>query len=57
MRIETVRITADWLKRSDFGVNHYLSLVPRDAGDPKPPAIPETGFGLLSIQQDRSMLE
>ena len=41
MRIETVRITADWLKRSDFGVNHYLSLVPRDAGDPKPPAIPE----------------
>lgn len=39
MRIETLRIVGDWLARDDYGVNAYLTQVPRDAGDPVPPQI------------------
>lgn len=39
MRLETVRMVADWLQNTSFGVNNYLATVPRDAGDPVPPLI------------------
>lgn len=53
MRIETVRMTTDWLKNTSFGLNHYIPLVPRDGGDPAPPPIadwtPETGPATVAI--------
>jgi hypothetical protein len=40
MRIETCRILADWLLQPEpIGINHWIPLVPRDAGDAQPPLI------------------
>lgn len=39
MFLEPVRIVADWLADATNGVNALLARVPRDAGDPVPPAV------------------
>lgn len=39
MRLETVRIIAEWLQDATNGVNTKLASVPRDEGDPVPPSI------------------
>lgn len=39
MRLETVRIVADWLTHATLGVNAQLPNVPRDEGDPEPPEL------------------
>ena len=39
MLVEPIRIVADWLKRTDYGVNAMLPLVKRDAGDPVTPQV------------------
>lgn len=36
MRVEVVRIIADWLADATYGVNAMLAEVPRDNGDPQP---------------------
>lgn len=36
---ELVRIVADWLEDTTYGVNAQLALVPRDANDPQPGAV------------------
>lgn len=36
MRVEVIRIIADWLENATYGVNGMLLQVPRDAGDAKP---------------------
>ena len=39
MRLEAVRIIADWLLNASFGVNTYIPLVPKDAADAAVPLI------------------
>lgn len=39
MKLEILRIIADELADGTHGVNALLSTVPRDAGDPEPPAL------------------
>lgn len=36
MRVEVIRIVADWLAHADYGVNAMLAEVPRDVGDAQP---------------------
>lgn len=39
MFVEAVRLVAEALRDPASGVDHYLPLVPRDAGDPQPPLV------------------
>lgn len=53
MRLELVRITADWLKDTTYGVNAKIPGVERDAGDAVPPLIadwtPESGPATIAV--------
>lgn len=53
MRLELLRISADWMKHATLGVNAKIPGVPRDAGDAEPPAIaawtPDGGAATIAV--------
>jgi len=53
VRLELLRITADWMKHATFGINAKIPGVERDAADAQPPAIaawtPEGGAATIAV--------
>lgn len=55
MRLEIVRMIADWLLDSTYGVNAYLPSVPRDVGDSAPPNIADWNSTLAVFDETRHL--